>query len=59
MTAKVTKRLARQIATGLAKRRSRWTEDEVRDYCDLATYSDLDFTQLNLLTDWVVEALRS
>lgn len=60
--AKVTKALARELAKSVTPEKfegddiaERW--GHVRDQLDELTGSDLDCTQLDLLTDWVVEAL--
>lgn len=43
-------KLARKLPPGL-------TYEEARDEIDLLTGGDLDATQLDLLTDWTIEAL--
>lgn len=60
--AKVTKAMARELARSVSHAEfcgddvaERW--GHVRDQIDELTGGDLDCTQLDLLTDWVVEAL--
>ena len=50
---KITKELAEKLGRQCP---SDWSWEIVRDYVDQATDADLDCTQIDLITDWVVKA---
>ncbi len=50
---KVTKEFAQRIGRKIPMD---WTYEQVRDWLDQATGAELDNTQLNLLTDWALQA---
>lgn len=52
--ATITKSLARKLAVSV--KTSEW--EAARDRVDTLTDGDLDATQLDMLTDWVIEACQ-